>query len=98
MSDKKEGGALSSLITYHSSLITSITNEESRIHQSGVPEEPRGQRGDDGASEAGGLRADERRGRGRHARRQHVRLHRRGEEGVGRGHPRSRASEDGREV
>ena len=62
-----------------------------------LPQEPRRLRGDAGARPAGGARADPRRRRGRRARRQHLRLHRQGEAGVDRHHPRDgRAQEDRR--
>ncbi len=49
---------------------------EGRIRKPGMPEEPRGQRGDDGHSRARGLRNHAARGRRGRPRRQHVQLHR----------------------
>src|SRR5580704_19624240 len=46
--------------------------DQGRIHQPGMPEEPRGQRGDDGYSYARRLRTDGPRGRGGDSCRQHV--------------------------
>ena len=63
----------------------------------GLPEEPRRFRGDAGLGPAGGPRADARPGRGRGAGRQHLRLHRQGQAGVGGRHPRDgRVQEDRR--
>ena len=60
-----------------------------------LPQEPRGRRGHDGAPRRGGLPARRGREAGGRDRRQHLRLHRPGEAGVGGRHPRDGAREGG---
>jgi hypothetical protein len=85
------------LCTLHSTEMLNSPHED-RPDLPRLPQEPRRLRGDARARPQAGPRTDPRPGRRRRARRQHVRVHRQGEAGVDRRHPRDGGAQEDRRL